>query len=192
MKTLNITLKSSGPLLQESFPTQPAPRVIAGSPDAAITPKEMALASTQRLPTGEFVVPTVAFIAAMRNAYDFLPENSPLRRFNIRKLHIAVQIHGEAAVLLDLETGKPFVDFEVDSRFVRRRCRAGSMTPVMCHRARFDSWQMDLVLRYDETMIEPEDVLTLLRQAGMSVGIGSYRPERGGGFGRFEIMEVAA
>lgn len=74
-------------------------------------------------------------------------------------------------------------DIEVDSRpVVIQRAR------IMRHRARLESWTLKTTLQIDETIIPTENVHDILSDAGKRAGLGDYRPQRGGPFGRFQVV----
>ena len=74
--------------------------------------------------------------------------------------------------------------FEVDSRSVVIP-KTGAR--VMRHRPRLDKWSADFSLLVDETVSAVVEVKLLLAEGGKRVGIGDFRPGRGGTFGRFMI-----
>lgn len=84
----------------------------------------------------------------------------------------------------------------------------GDLLPLECtsHRVRTDSavnqktkdrivavrmeltgWSIEVPIEYNESLITPDQIMFLLNLAGMSVGVGAWRPEKGGRFGRFQI-----
>ena len=72
----------------------------------------------------------------------------------------------------------------VDSRSVRI---PSSGQRGICHRPRFDDWRLSCALLHDPACISAEDLRRLVEAAGQRIGLGDYRPERGGPFGRFTI-----
>lgn len=73
-------------------------------------------------------------------------------------------------------------DIEVDSRpCVVQRSR------IMRSRARLESWSFNLSLMVDESILPLNDVHEMLAEAGRRAGIGDFRPQKGGPFGRFLI-----
>lgn len=85
------------------------------------------------------------------------------------------------ALLLD-EKGKPIKEYTID----RRPVVVGKARVLRC-RPCFPKWRVKLALEIDAAILRPDDVKDALSLAGRIVGIGDYRPERGGGFGRFKI-----
>jgi len=77
-------------------------------------------------------------------------------------------------------------DFEVDSRsVVNQKVNAR----VMSHRPRFNAWIGKVELTIEDDILDPEFVLQLMNEGGQRVGIGSFRPEKGGPFGTFQVVE---
>lgn len=58
------------------------------------------------------------------------------------------------------------------------------------YRPEYQNWSADLRIRYRADVITAEQVLLLLRDAGFSIGIGEWRPERGGQAGTFEVASA--
>lgn len=58
---------------------------------------------------------------------------------------------------------------------------------IVRSRPRFDSWELEFVVNYDEKRINKEVLKQILTEAGMVKGIGDYRPK----FGRFELVEFS-
>ncbi len=79
---------------------------------------------------------------------------------------------------------KPAASYEVDSRPVVIPATKGR---VMRHRPRFDAWGARFTLAVNDDIIDPAFVHQLLNEGGVSVGIGDFRPEKGGPFGTFRV-----
>jgi hypothetical protein len=86
---------------------------------------------------------------------------------------------------LPLSNGKPLTDFEVDSRPVTIPATKGR---IMRHRPRLDEWNIKFRVEVDETVLPPDIIHQLLVEGGQRIGIGDYRPEKGGPFGRFQVL----
>lgn len=83
-------------------------------------------------------------------------------------------------------TGKPAKDFEVDSRPVTIPATKGRL---MRHRPRFDQWSAHFELLLDDNLLSVEMAHQLLTEAGQSIGIGDFRPEKRGPFGTFRVVK---
>ena len=80
----------------------------------------------------------------------------------------------------------PAKTFEVDSRPVTIPATKGR---VMRHRPRFNQWGARFELEVDDDLLSEEMAHQLLSEAGQSIGIGDFRPEKRGPFGRFIVTE---
>lgn len=80
----------------------------------------------------------------------------------------------------------PAKAFEVDSRPVTIPATKGR---VMRHRPRFDQWGAKFDLLLDDQLLSPEMAQQLLTEAGQSIGIGDFRPEKRGPFGTFRVIK---
>lgn len=75
-------------------------------------------------------------------------------------------------------------DIEVDSRpVVIQRAR------VMRHRARIEKWRLSIDFFLDESLLDEKTFNQLICESGKRAGIGDYRPQKGGPFGRFVLVE---
>lgn len=61
-------------------------------------------------------------------------------------------------------------------------------TPVPVYRTHYKNWRMTLSIRYNPNVLRSKDVLALLSYAGTHIGIGAYRPENRGVYGRFTLV----
>lgn len=96
----------------------------------------------------------------------------------------AVIVPDETLALIQPETDEPLRDFEVDSRPVVIPATKGR---IMRHRPRVDLWATEFVLEVDEEMLDGAFVQQLLTEGGRKLGLGDFRPEKGGPFGRFQV-----
>ncbi len=67
--------------------------------------------------------------------------------------------------------------------------RGGGSADVR-YRAMFSHWEMTLQIEYDAERIDIPTLLALIQRGGWSTGIGEWRPDRSGEFGRFRIKET--
>jgi hypothetical protein len=71
---------------------------------------------------------------------------------------------------------------------MREDCvRVGMGSTDIRYRPEFRDWEMDVVCEVDTEMLRVEDLMNLVDRAGFGVGIGEWRPEKGGEFGRFRV-----
>ena len=98
-----------------------------------------------------------------------------LKRFIISQ---AFHILGD---FVPIEKSKPKLRKDI----VRIRKTGGSIERF---RYEFPNWEVSLTIRYNKSVINPEQIIRLLNMAGFGVGIGDWRPEKGGSFGQFEVV----
>jgi hypothetical protein len=68
--------------------------------------------------------------------------------------------------------------------------RVGMGTADIRYRAEFPKWSATLNIVYNARALSAEQLVSLFQMAGFAIGVGEWRPEKDGQFGRFEI-EVA-
>lgn len=65
--------------------------------------------------------------------------------------------------------------------------KVGANQTDIRYRPEFAVWRVNIVCEVDSSLLTAEDIVNLVNRAGFSVGIGEWRPEKGGEFGRFEV-----
>lgn len=65
-----------------------------------------------------------------------------------------------------------------------------SRTADIRFRGLFTEWSVRLKIAYNRNAITQEQVAMLINNAGFSVGVGEWRPEKDGRFGRFQIGDT--
>lgn len=63
-------------------------------------------------------------------------------------------------------------------------------TPDVRTRAAFPEWACQIEIEFVSTLLKQNQIINLLAAAGMIVGIGDWRPQKGGAFGKFRIVEA--
>lgn len=59
-------------------------------------------------------------------------------------------------------------------------------------RARFDRWAATILVDVDPELVDQEQLLVWLDIGGRRLGVGDWRPEKSGQFGRFEVEAIEA
>ncbi len=98
----------------------------------------------------------------------------------------AVLVFDDTVVILNGDNKTPVTAFEVDSRPVTIPATKGR---IMRHRPRFDCWSAIFSIRVNELLLPPDFVHQLIVEGGQQIGIGDYRPEKGGPFGTFNVTK---
>ena len=127
---------------------------------------------------GYFYHPAEAFTKAMVKA---VAGKKFGKMFATTAIKGSVFIAEPSTVILD-KSGKQATKYEID----RRPVVVGKARVLRC-RPKWSPWKMRLALEVDTAILSAEQVLEALSLAGRIIGIGDYRPEKGGGFGRFSV-----
>lgn len=80
--------------------------------------------------------------------------------------------------------GLATTQFEIDSRPVVNPVTKGR---IIRHRPRLDRWSVTIEIEYDPTLLTAVQLRQVVDDAGSRVGLGDFRPERKGPFGRFQV-----
>ena len=72
----------------------------------------------------------------------------------------------------------------VDTRPVRNPVTGGRF---LCHRPSFNDWKLEFWLAIDEEMMGAALLRELLDAGGRRIGLGDFRPDRKGPFGKFVV-----
>lgn len=186
MTIVQVTIKGTTSLLQNRFnesAEQPgATRAVLVNRG---TPREEATKSAYINKDGRHWFPGAAIGRLLREA----GSNHKLKGSRKSAKFVvpaAVLVLNDAIVLLNGDGKTPIKDFEVDSRPVVIPATKGR---VMRHRPRHDCWSATFDVRINETILPVNFVQQLLTDGGQQIGIGDFRPEKGGPFGTFLITE---
>jgi hypothetical protein len=82
------------------------------------------------------------------------------------------------------------------ARDIVRVGKFGAKQPDIRYRPQYDDWSVKFKVTFEPKLISLGAVYHLIRRAGMSVGLGEWRPEgpgggKGGQFGRFDLSDAA-
>jgi hypothetical protein len=141
------------------------------------TIEEEAESGVYRNEKGNICIPSCSFRASLLNGL----KNKKIGKSSaISVFQAAVFNIDEFSVLIDPQTGKPLKKYTIDSRraVVQRQ-------GIIRNRPRFEKWGCYLILQIDEDVVSPEIVVENLNNAGMICGVGDFRIEKRGPFGRF-------
>lgn len=181
MKTVSVTIQGISPLLINRFKEQseiPATMKKSNKKDYG-TPREQAEATAyQDLDTGKIWIPSSWIKGAIQTvASDY---KLPGSRKSVKSVSGGAVIPVEEKLFF--KENYKVSDVEIDSRpCVVQRAR------IMRHRARLEAWSVSCDLMVEDDIIPTKDVHQMLTDAGRRAGLGDFRPQKGGPFGRFQI-----
>lgn len=184
MKTFEVEIRGVTPLLVHRF-TEAAEygkatrRIISEMVD----PREEARKNAYIAADGTFYLSAFAIQNAMASA-----GSNHKQRGSRKSLRFVVPsaVRMTTDTLTILNGVGAAKDFEIDSRPVTIPATKGR---IMRHRPRFDQWGMKFNLTVNENLLAPETAHQLLNEAGQSIGIGDFRPEKRGPFGTFRVIK---
>lgn len=90
----------------------------------------------------------------------------------------AFHVEGEFIVI---EGGAPSMREDV--------ARVGMGTADLRYRGEFSPWRAILTVKFNANLMSAEQVVNLFETAGFAVGVGEWRPERDGPYGRFHVAK---
>lgn len=144
------------------------------------TPEVEAEHGTYRLPDGSLCIPSFAFRGALLSA---AKGRKVGKSFATTLVKGSVFVTSEMTQLLDPD-GNPIKDYEIDMR----RAMVGNAGITRC-RPKIDPWSADVTFEYDDDFIHEDHIYELMDIAGRTVGVGDFRPEKSGPFGRFVVRD---
>jgi hypothetical protein len=179
---IKVTIEGVSPLLCNRFHEGAQASVESGTSlnlrGSKGTPREQAEPKLYLDSNGKPVLPGTNLMAAITEAGKYVKAGKSkltTQRSSLIPAGIAV-----LEIELPLTPGK----WEVDSRAVVIPSTGGR---IMAHRPRFDKWAVACTVEVDHTMFDEKLVRELLDIAGGKIGVGDFRPQRKGPFGRFKV-----
>lgn len=183
METITINVEGISPLLINS----PGGMIAAANrgpvktKKSLPTPEEEAELGTYRNIFGDLCFPTAAFRGALIGG-------AQGRKVGMMGLGTilkgAVFPADEMTDLLDPDTGKALQDYELDVR----RAVVQKKAAIMRARAKLTRWGAAVRFEIDTDFTDFEMVAEMLAIGGTRTGIGNYRPEKSGPYGRFRVV----
>lgn len=182
MKTVEVEIRGTSPLLIRRYSEQAEQ---SGSSRAVLVekrdPREEAARSAYVARDGTYYFNAFSIPRSMANA------GSNHKMKGSRKslkfiVPSAVRVTTDEITILN--GNGPAKAFEVDARPVTIPATKGR---VMRYRPRWNEWGARFSLVVDESILPVDLAHRLLTEAGVSYGIGDFRPEKGGPFGCFRV-----
>jgi hypothetical protein len=187
-KRIAVIVEGSYALMLDGFGDHAAERITSGTskviaPRHTLEPRQEAerrlyVDSKQRL-----IFPGANLFAALVQAGSFIKVGRKALSTQKSSLVPACVSVVDIEIPIGRPDGKP-ITWEVDRRSIVNQSTNGR---VMCHRPRFDIWQLSFTIEYDSSMIGEATVRELVDYAGQRIGIGVFRPAKKGPFGRFKV-----
>ena len=177
---IKITIQGASPLLMNAFTDAASTGTSTAHVGSKGTPREQAARKVYADESGNLFIPGPNIFSCLIAAGKFHKSGkSKVTTLKTSLIPAGITVTDLACLL---GTKK----FEVDSRSVVIPATGGR---IMCHRPRLDQWQTTFTLDLDETLFSPQFVRSIVDDAGKKVGLGDFRPDRKGPFGRFVVTK---
>jgi hypothetical protein len=185
IQTLEITLIGDTPLITHRWSEKAKKQMLdkqmkkAKQGKEAKDPDQDFRESLYVLDDGSFGFPAIGFKAAAVTACTSI---GGITKVAARQ---AFHVEGEHVVLRGAEMAKK------DWPFMREdMVRIAMGTADIRYRGEFDPWWTVLTVKYNANTLSAEQVLNLFNTAGFAVGVGEWRPEKDGSYGRFHVASA--
>jgi len=187
---INVTITGIAPLLMNRF-TEASEVAVSGGTAVTFrgdkgTPREQATPKRYADTEGRLYIPGPNIFAAIIAAGTFHKAGkSKLTTMKTSLIPAGMMVDDVVCLLTDAN-GEPLTEWEVDSRSVVIPSTGGR---IMAHRPRVDAWCSTFTIDVDTTMFTPNMIRSVIDDAGKKIGLGDYRPQRKGPFGRFVVTK---
>lgn len=92
------------------------------------------------------------------------------------------------AFYINAEDGGPLLEIKGCTPLMREDPVRIQMTNDIRYRGHFENWYMDAILQFNASgAFNLEDIINCINAGGYASGIGEWRPEKNGRFGRFKV-----
>ncbi len=177
---LTFTIRGMSPLIQHAW-SEKALRQIREKHAGKKTkereprnPEQEALAATYFTEDGQYGIPAMAFKSSLISAAH---KDIGLEKTMLRK-----------ALFLHCQDPNGVLPMECSDPIIREDCvRVGAGSADLRYRPEFREWSVEVTVTFDAELLRAEDIINLVNRAGFGCGIGEWRPEKGGEFGRYEV-----
>jgi hypothetical protein len=179
-RTISFWIRGTSPLIQHAWSDKGLKmlRMSAAErkkqPKTARDPEGEASSACYVTANGEHGIPLTAFKAALISAAH--------KDYGLEKTVVM------KAFFIPSDDPNRVVPMESDPPIVREDVvRIGQNQTDIRYRPEFSDWRVNIVAEVDTELLTSDDIVALVNRAGFSVGIGEWRPEKGGEYGRFEL-----
>jgi hypothetical protein len=181
---IKVRIQGVTPLIMNRFHDEAAQNATAGTSGASTaqargTPLEIAEKKLYLGLNGKPMIPQPNLLRCLVDGGYF--HKAGKRQITTKKtslLYAALDIEGAEIKLTHKEP------WRVDTRAVVIPSTGGR---ILCHRPMFDDWQLDFVLEVDTTIINVKLLRQIVDDAGSRIGLGDFRPQCKGPYGRFKV-----
>jgi len=181
VKKLEFTIKGTSPLIQHKWSEKALKMIRDKGQKKATTknrdardPESECESATHYTDDGKNGIPLLAFKASLISAAH---KDIGLEKTTVRK-----------SIFFPCSDSNMVIPMTCSDPILREdHVRIGMGSADLRYRPEFKEWSVDISCEFDSAIISSQDILNLVSRAGFGGGIGEWRPEKGGEFGRFEV-----
>jgi len=188
MKRINIRIEGVTPLLMNKFTDEAQQSATSGRNKSLRgdrgTPKEQAeklLYTNDDTTDGQVIVPQPNVFRCILDAGKFFKNGKS--KVTTQKSSIIPSCVSMEEMYFPLDYKE---DWKVDTRPVRIPSTGGR---IQKHRPCFHKWGLNFELLLDEQEMGEKMLRDIIDKAGMAIGLGDFRPDCKGIFGKFKVTE---
>lgn len=183
MKNMSITISGVTPLLCNRFTDAAQITATEGNKLSLVgdkgTPQEQATAKLYIGHDGKPMIPQPNLFRCIIDAGKFFKcGKSKVTTQKSSLIPACVEIEGIELPIQHKES------WSVDTRAVRIPSTGGR---ILCHRPCFNDWKIEFTIKIDTEMISPKLLREIIDAAGRRIGLGDFRPDCKGPFGKFVV-----
>ncbi len=182
VEVLSVPIIGTTPLIVHRFSEKAKRKMLDAqqgrkTPKEPKDPKEEYEAAFYRCVDGAYGFPVVAFKAATIGAARFYG-----KEVTMTALKQFLFMRGEVG-----DDGRSLARLEGDPQMREDTVTVGRGGSDLRYRPEFREWRTALNVTYVTSGLSRNSVLSLIDAGGMGVGVGEWRPEKGGDFGTYRI-----
>lgn len=183
---VDVTIEGQAPLLCNKFHDEAQQKASNGSSSAMAAgsngePHEQAEAKLYLNSEGEPVIPQPNLLRCIIDAGKFFKAGKS--KITTQKSSLIPACLSILGVELPIRHRQPW---SVDSRPIRNPATGGRR---LAHRPRFDDWAVDFTMEIDTREMNERLVRDIVDKAGKAIGLGDFRIDCKGPFGRFVVTK---
>ena len=182
--TIRFTIRGTSPMIQHAWSEKGltmmrmSPQERRKQPKEKHDPEAEASAAMYRTDDGKPGLPILALKSALIGAAH---KDLGIEKTLVRKsLFFPVD---DANMCIPMDASEPICREDI--------VRIGQNKTDMRYRPEFRKWSAVVECVVDPSALSDQDVINLVNRAGFGIGIGEWRPEKGGEYGRFELDTTA-
>lgn len=185
MKTLHIEITGTTPLLMNQFYDEVAQAATKGTRSSIATdhlePREAAARKVYKDGKGKPIIPQPNLLRCFIDSGKY---------FKVGKRQMTTQKTSIIPAAIEMDAVSYLVvsknGWDVDTRPVRIPATGGR---ILAHRPCFHDWGLKFDVGLDETIITEKTFRELVDCAGKRIGLGDFRPDTKGPFGKFVVTK---